>query len=351
MPMTLRMLYGAIALLQVSTPQPVDTNLRTDVDHLVLAAQQLMGTWPSQPPPPVPEVALVVRHGRRVTPLLIALLSDDPNAQSDSRRWKVQQQATLALARIYSEPVQCGRTYCDGDRPERVGQIKAGWLRIIASDSQMRALSSKELLDRFKAEPVFWRQFEIGRALASTGDRSVIAGIEPQLTQTDRHLRGNAAFVVGRLGDPRGFEVIAAILADRSTRGPGQGIPGGNWSEEAQIRADRYYAAHLFGDLKDPRAVDLLVPLLDDRDASSIVPWALGEIGDKRAIDPLLTQLEAVDATTRVLTISALERLSAREALPKLRELQSDVRRANFGMQLSVAEAARHAIAVLSGEP
>src|SRR5688572_26339158 len=35
------------------------------------------------------------------------------------------------------------------------------------------------------------------------------------LTHDDRHLRGNVAFVLGRLGDPRGFETIAAILADR----------------------------------------------------------------------------------------------------------------------------------------
>jgi hypothetical protein len=32
----------------------------------------------------------------------------------------------------------------------------------------------------------------------------------------DRHLRGNAAFIYAWLGDPRGFDVIAAILSDRS---------------------------------------------------------------------------------------------------------------------------------------
>jgi HEAT repeat protein/PBS lyase HEAT-like repeat-containing protein len=345
---TTYVLVAAVVVFQAGAAPPNDAALQADVDRLVLAAHQSKGNWPSQPPPPIPEVAVVARHGRRVTPLLLALLSDDPNAQDDDKRWRVQQQVSLTLSRIYSETEHCGRIYCDGDPRERIGHVKAGWLRVIASDSEMRALSSRELLDRFNQESVFWRQFEIGEALAATGDRTAIAAISPRLTHDDRHLRGNAAFVIGRLGDPRGFATIAAILADRSSRGPGQGIPGGRWTEAAQIRADRYYAAHLLGDLKDPRGVDLLIPLLGDDDVSSVAPWALGEIGDKRAVAPLVEQLERNDPTTRVLAISALERLSAQAALPKLRELQSDNRRANFGGQLSVSDAAKHAIAVLS---
>jgi HEAT repeat protein len=206
------------------------------------------------------------------------------------------------------------------------------------------------LLDRFKQKTVFWRQFEIGKALAVTGDRSAISELAPRLTLDDRHLRCNVAFVIGWLGDLRGFKTIAAILADRSLRGPGQGIPGGKWTEAAQIRTDRYYAAHLLGDLKDRRGVDLLVPLFGDSEVASIVAWSLGEIGDMRAIAPLIQELERNDPTARVLAISALERLSAREALPKLRELRRDNRRANFGEQVSVAEAAGHAIAVLSAQ-
>jgi HEAT repeat protein len=140
----------------------------------------------------------------------------------------------------------------------------------------MRALSARELLDRFKEEKVFWWQFEIGQALAAANNRGVIAELEAWLTHDDRHLRGSVAFVLGRLGDPRGFETIAATLADRSPRSAGQGIPGGNWSVRAQIRADRYYAAHLLGDLKDPRGVELLIPLLNDDDVDDVVPWSLG---------------------------------------------------------------------------
>jgi HEAT repeat protein len=117
----------------------------------------------------------------------------------------------------------------------------------------------------------------------------------------------------------------------------------------AQIRADRYYAAHLLGDLKDPRGVELLIPVLNDEDVNYIVPWSLAEIGDRRSIEVLMREMERDDPSRRVLTILALEKLNAREALPRLRELLQDTRRSNFGDRLTVAEAARRAIAVISG--
>jgi hypothetical protein len=53
----------------------------------------------------------------------------------------------------------------------------------------------------------------------------------------------------------------------------------------------------------------------------------------------------------RVLAILALEELNAREALPALRELVRDTRKSSFGNRTTVAEAARHAIAVVSQLP
>jgi hypothetical protein len=46
----------------------------------------------------------------------------------------------------------------------QIGRAKAGWLNVIASGQEMHAVSSRELLERFKMEKVFWRQFEIGQA-------------------------------------------------------------------------------------------------------------------------------------------------------------------------------------------
>lgn len=51
---------------------------------------------------------------------------------------------------------------------ERIGRVRTGWLNVIASHNEMQALSSRELLDRFKMEKVFWRQFEIAQARVPT---------------------------------------------------------------------------------------------------------------------------------------------------------------------------------------
>src|SRR5918996_781442 len=167
------LLVVLLPALQTEAAQTAST-MQTDVSRLVRAAESLAGTWPSQPPPAIPGVAILAGHGKAVVPLLMVLLSDDPNAERDRKRWKVQQQVALTLCRIYSESQHCGRTYCDGDPPERIARVRDGWLHVIASDKETQALSARGLLDRFKGEKVFWRQFEIGKALAAANDRAAI---------------------------------------------------------------------------------------------------------------------------------------------------------------------------------
>ena len=83
--------------LQTAAAQTTST-MQPDVDRLVQAAEKLAGTWPSQTPPAVPEVAIVARHGKALVLPLMVLLSDDPDAEHDPRRWKGLQQAALALS-------------------------------------------------------------------------------------------------------------------------------------------------------------------------------------------------------------------------------------------------------------
>jgi HEAT repeat protein len=207
--------------------------------------------------------------------------------------------------------------------------------------------SLAELLQRFESTTVFWQQIEVAKEIVAANDISVLPKLQAWLTHEDRHLRGNAAFIYARLGEPRGFDEIVAILRDRSERPEGQGIPGGRWSLQGQIRADRYYAAHLLGDLKDSRAVPVLVPLLKDTEVNYIVPWSLGQIADASAIQPLIRTLSDPNPSMRVLAIYALEELKATDALPTLRQLLGDNERSNFGKLESVADAARDAIAKL----
>lgn len=214
-----------------------------------------------------------------------------------------------------------------------------------------RTLTTEALVDRFKKEKIFWEQMLIAQEIVERHDASVIPSLIEWLAHEDRHIRGNTAFIVGRLGDPRGFQVIADILADRSDRPEGQGAAGvagdGRYHMARQIATDRYYAAHLLGDLRDPQAVPILVSLLKDPDVNYIVPWALGEIGDKRAVGSLTNALDDDSPSMRVLAIYALETLNAKEALPRLISLLDDHRMSNFGAGVSVADAARAAIAKL----
>jgi HEAT repeat protein len=211
--------------------------------------------------------------------------------------------------------------------------------------------SASELVRRFQTSTYFWEQFEAAKALVAAKDASVLRQMEPLLKHDDRHVRGNAAFVFASLGDPRGFDVIVAILSDRSEeRAVHQVSSVGRPWVQGQIVSDRYYAAHLLGDLKDPRAVPILVPLLTDSDVNSIVPWSLAQVGDRSAIQPLIATLSSRDPNMRVLTIHALADLKAAEALPKLRELLGDNEKCNFDKFESVSHAAQSAIARLSSE-
>ena len=211
--------------------------------------------------------------------------------------------------------------------------------------------TSSALVEQFKNERYFWRQMEIANAIVSKRDANVLPQLAEWLDHQDRHIRGNVAFVFASLGDPRGLQTISDILADRGDRPEGQGIPtassDGRYHFERQVATDRYYAAHLLGDLRDSRGVALLVPLLDDPETQSIVPWSLGQIGDKRAIPPLIAALDKDDPSQRVLVIYALEALQAKEAVPRLLALVNDTRKSRFGALVTVSEAAKAAIARL----
>jgi HEAT repeats len=170
--------------------------------------------------------------------------------------------------------------------------------------------TASNLVEQFENTTVFWEQFEIAKKIVALHDNSVLPRLEPWLRCEDMHRRGNAAFVFAKLGDGRGFQVIKAILENRSPeRAVFRVDDAGRPSPELQIREDRYYAAHLFGDLKDVRAVPILVPLLNDDEVKEIVPWSLGEIGDRSAILPLREALNDKSLTVRASALLALEKL------------------------------------------
>jgi len=221
-------------------------------------------------------------------------------------------------------------------------------ISLFSFDETQKKSSAAHLIEQYNNTHSFVEQFEIAKIIVARGDIHVLKELESWLTHQDRHLRGNAAYIFACLGDDRGFKTILEILNDRSNRPLGQGTRSHLVAE--QIKDDRYYAAHLFGDLRDPQAVPILIPLLNDADVRDIVPWSLAEIGDKRAIAPLIENLRNRDPSLRVLSIYALEKLNAREALPRFHELLQDEERSNFGDRVTVSAAAKAAITKLDAK-
>src|SRR5277367_3024948 len=173
------------------------------------------------------------------------------------------------------------------------------------------------LVEQFESTTVFWEQFEVAKKIVALHDKSMLPRLEPWLRCGDMRRRGNAAFIFSKLGDDRGFQIIQSILEDHSVnRAVEARDDAGRPSPTMQIRADRYYAAHLLGDLKDERAVPILIPLLKDEDVKEVVPWSLGEIGDKSAIPSLKEALADKDLTMRASALLAIEKLQAKEGLP-----------------------------------
>src|ERR1700693_5653548 len=127
---------------------------------------------------------------------------------------------------------------------------------LVGQTRQHSGESSSSLVEQFENTTIFWKQFEVAQEIVALQDRSVLQDLEPWLSNEDMHRRGNAAFIFASLGDDRGFQVIKAILEDRWTKRAVFEIDStGSPSPVLQIRGDRYYAAHLFGDLRDSRAV------------------------------------------------------------------------------------------------
>ena len=183
--------------------------------------------------------------------------------------------------------------------------------------------STSGLVEQFESTTVFWKQFDVAKKIVALHHKSVLQPLEPWLGNEDMHRRGNAAFIFASLGDDRGFQVITAILEDRSAkRAVFVFDDSGRPSLGRQISEDRYYAAHLLGDLKDPRAVPILVPLLKDEEVNLIVPWSLGEIGDKSAIPPLIEMLGDRRLEMRAAVLRALEKLEANECRPPLLQIE-----------------------------
>ncbi len=111
--------------------------------------------------------------------------------------------------------------------------------------------------------------------------------MEKYLDTKDRRRRCNAGLVLAGLGDQRGLAVIINELQDKKPRPTDLTRSDGKPYPEGQIKADRYYAASLLGQLGNKKAVPALIQATKDETINYRAAISLGEIGDKSAIPAL----------------------------------------------------------------
>jgi hypothetical protein len=121
------------------------STMADDVGAMVRAAHETcLMPWCA----PVPKIDLVVRHGKAVVPRLMVLLPDDPDdpdlfyfgwdeaaiLAGKQFDWNVEQQAAVALCRIYGVPLTSCPMYSNRATREHNRRIKPFFAKTIAEN-------------------------------------------------------------------------------------------------------------------------------------------------------------------------------------------------------------------------
>ncbi len=150
------------------------------------------------------------------------------------------------------------------------------------------------LLQEFKTAAFSWRQAEVGEKLVALNDPNIVPAMLELLNSENRTERLNAGRVLAGLGDDRGLYAVIEELNDKKPR-PNRPQECSSCKapfSPAQIKHDRYYAAHVLRKIGDKRAVPALIETLQDASLNYQAASVLGDLGDQRAVPALLASLE-----------------------------------------------------------
>lgn len=105
--------------------------MKAEVAILVYTAQQRDKLWPWAAE--LSQVETVAAFGPAIAPLLLELLSANPDYDTDAD-WQVEQQVALALCKIYGVNPEPGRVYMNRATAETNAQIKPYWTHAVEAE-------------------------------------------------------------------------------------------------------------------------------------------------------------------------------------------------------------------------
>lgn len=177
-------------------------------------------------------------------------------------------------------------------------------------------------------DAAFPRRYVAAWALGELGDPAAVGPLVRALTRESGEVAKAVARALVRLGP----EAVGPLLPVVASLGP----------------EGRGYAVRALGELRDPRALSVLLPLLaDSADASgrADVAWALGQLGDPRGGEALVPVLGDPEWRARLEASRAAGLLEARKAEGALERLR------HADPHPAVREWAARSLAILRGTP
>lgn len=178
--------------------------------------------------------------------------------------------------------------------------------------------------------------------LSAIADERVLEPLQSALLNQDWVVRMHAARAVGRLGNPRSVETLVLLLQDKVPAVRDEAIAAlvsiGESAVAPLVAAledqdwrVRLRATEALCVLKSRTAVEPLVGLLQHDPDTAVrqeAARALGQIGEKSAVDALLGVVEEPRLQVRV--IEALGRIGDRRVLPMLFRLISELKTSDY---------------------
>jgi twitching motility protein PilT len=165
----------------------------------------------------------------------------------------------------------------------------------------------EKLFDYLRDED-WWVRETIAETLSKIKDDRIFPASVNLLSNPDSSLRRYAIEILVGLKSKKALVPLIKMLKDPDW-----------WVRERAVYA--------LGCLGDSKIVPIIANLLNIKELSYVASEALGKIGHSSAITHLLKALDNPDTEIKLVIMAALEKLSAREAVPQIEKLITDSNR------------------------